>query len=66
MNAFLLEQFANICAINADIEGMKALNHEREQNDYALAYDETAFCNKAVELRNIAVDIHEARLNGMI
>ena len=32
----------SVCAM-AEIEGMKALNTERESKGYALAYDEAAF-----------------------
>ena len=35
--------FAQSVAAMAEIEGMKALNTERERNGYALAYSEEAF-----------------------
>ena len=34
---------AQAVAATAEIEGMKAMNTERERNGYALAYDEAAF-----------------------
>lgn len=36
---------AQSVAALAEIEGMKALNTERERNGYAIAYDDEAFFN---------------------
>ncbi len=40
--AYLMAQV--VCA-QAEIEGMKAMNRERESQGYALAYDKEAFFN---------------------
>lgn len=50
-----------ILAVQAEIEGMKVLNQERESNGAALAYNEEAFTSKADELRNISY-CHEDQL----
>lgn len=50
-----------ILAVQAEIEGMKVLNQERESNGYAFAYNEEAFTSKADELRNISY-CHEDQL----
>ena len=49
-----VKRLALVLAIQAEIEGMKALNMERASQDYTLAYDELAFCEKADELRALA------------
>lgn len=54
MKAELARLIAQMHAVNARIEGMKALNTERAANGYALAYDEGAFFAEADELQDIA------------
>lgn len=63
MDAWLLMKYAEIEAIKvkAEIEGMKALNKERELNDYSLAYDESVFLDRAVMLRKISEEINKQR-----
>ena len=48
--AWLLAQYAEIEAVKADIEGMKALNQTRIQRGESIAYDEDAFHEKALFL----------------
>ncbi len=50
-----------ILAVQAEIEGMKITNSEREENGFAFAYDEGAFLEKAEELR-VIVSLHEDQL----
>ena len=38
--------------LNADVEGMKALNLERQNRGYALGYDEGSFHDAGQELRD--------------
>lgn len=42
-----------LLAAYAEIEGMKSLNKTREMNGMALAWDESAFYEKAEEIRSI-------------
>ena len=59
--AWLLERKCEIDAINAEIEGMKALNQYRIDRNETIAYDEDAFIVMAGQLRDIANLIHEHR-----
>lgn len=43
-----------ILAVQAEVEGMKAMNQTRIQEGHAVAYDDVAFVSKAEELRNLA------------
>jgi hypothetical protein len=52
----LLEIFLQGQAINAEIEGMKIMNQERLNNNFAAAYDQSHFEEKAEELRNLAAE----------
>jgi hypothetical protein len=54
MNEYDVRRLALILAVQAEIEGMKADNKQREYNGNAMAYDETSFSEKAEELRNLA------------
>jgi hypothetical protein len=47
---------AFITAAQARIEGMIALNKERESNGYAMAYDDAAFFEEAANLERLAHD----------
>jgi len=42
-----------ISHVNAEIEAMKCTNHERKENNLALAYNENHFQEKADQLLNI-------------
>ena len=64
MNAFTTLIFIEALAINAEIEGMKALNAQRNILGMSMAYAEDAFYAKAVELRRLYNQLHEARANG--
>jgi hypothetical protein len=48
-----------ICAINADVEAMKVSNAYRLSNDFAIAYGESHFWDKAEELRILAAAHNE-------
>lgn len=54
MTDYDVKRFALALAIQADIEGMKALNTYRESRRETIAYDENCFFNKAEELRELA------------
>jgi len=54
MTEYDIKRLALIFAIQAEIEGMKAANIEREAQGYALAYGEKAFADTAEELRVLA------------
>lgn len=54
MNEYDVKRLALILAIQAEIEGMKAENTQRERQNYAVAYTEVEFCAKAEELRVLA------------
>ena len=49
-----VKRLALILAINAEIEGMKAENAQREQLGNSVAYGDYSFQIKADELREIA------------
>jgi uncharacterized membrane protein YecN with MAPEG domain len=61
MNEYDVKRLALVLALQAELEGMKAANAIRERMDYALAYDEGAFQEVAVELRNLA-NLHNDQL----
>lgn len=48
-----VKRFGLILAVQAEIEGMKVANGERDLQAEAPAYDDGAFQDKAQELRNI-------------
>jgi len=54
MNRYDIKRLAEVLAIQAEIEGMKAANKERESQGLALAYDESAFVQAANNLRTVA------------
>ena len=53
------KRFALILAIQAEVEGMKAENTQREQMNYSLAYNEADFKAMAEELRHVANEFDE-------
>ena len=63
MNEFDVKRLALILAKQAEIEGMKADNTIREQNNEALSYGIESFELKAQELENLAYT-HEQQLFG--
>lgn len=56
-----IKRLGLILAVQAEIEGMKSENTLRERQGYSLAYDETDFCQKAEEIREI-VNKHDGQL----
>ena len=54
MNEYDVKRLAEVLAIQAEIEGMKAANTEREMRGLALAYDESVFVQAAEDLRMVA------------
>ena len=54
MNNYDVKRLALVLAIQAEIEGMKNADKERNINQGDLQYNEAAYCDKAEELRNIA------------
>jgi hypothetical protein len=61
MDHYDVKRLALVCAVNAEIEGMKAENENRKQLNHSMAYDEESFTEKAMELRNLAF-IHNDQL----
>lgn len=61
MHYYDVKRFALILAIQAEIEGMKAENTQREQTNYSLAYTDADFQAKAEELRVLA-SLHDEQL----
>lgn len=56
--ARIAELSVKALTVHVEVEGMKYANDERLQDNFSLAYPESAFEEKAVELRNIANDLH--------
>jgi hypothetical protein len=54
MEDYVVKRLAWIYAIQAEIEGMKAKNKERESEGMSLAYSQEHFENMAYELRAVA------------
>jgi hypothetical protein len=54
MNEFDVKRLALVLAVQAEIEGMKSDNMQREHLDQSMAWDENSFCEKAEELRKLA------------
>lgn len=61
MTTYDIKRLALVLAVQADIEGMKAFNKNRELNGMCIGYDEAQFFGKAEELRNLAA-IHDEQL----
>lgn len=59
MQAQMYALVAEMHAINASVEGMKAANTERESQGYAFAYDESVFDDARKELEEIATALRE-------
>lgn len=60
-NFYNVKRLALILAVQAEIEGMKAENAQREQMNYSLAYTDSDFQDKAEELRTLA-NLHDEQL----
>ena len=54
MDEYTVKRLALIPAVQAEIEGMKALNKQRELCGHSVGYSENDFCDKAEELRVLA------------
>ena len=50
---------AEMYAVNADIEGMRAFNTNRSSHGYSIGYDEDAFAHEADKLRGISARLAE-------
>ena len=61
MDYYVVKRFGKILAVQAEIEGMKADNLLREQNNESPAYSGKDFSAKASELENLAY-CHEDQL----
>lgn len=61
MESWLLAQRALIVSVEAEIQGMIAMNQYRLARDEVIAYDERAFYAKAAELLSIHEMIMKAR-----
>lgn len=54
MNEYDVKRLALVLALQAEIEGMKAFNKERELNGASLGYSEADFGSMANQLRDLA------------
>lgn len=54
MNNYDVKRLALVLAVQAEIEGMKAENEVRKQNNEAPSYGDGEFFEKALELTNLA------------
>ncbi len=58
-NYYNVRRLALILAVQAEIDGMKAENMQRECENNSMAYTEKDFSDKAMELRNLAYAANE-------
>lgn len=63
-SSYLVALQAQIAASLARIEGMKAANHARQEDGYALAYDSQAFFDEAAHLEGLSRQAHELERVG--
>jgi hypothetical protein len=54
MDSYDIKRLALILAIQAEIEGMKAFNTQREMEGNSIGYNQTSFDEMANQLRDIA------------
>ncbi len=54
MEHYDIRRLALVQAVQAEIEGMKAANKQREMINHSMAYTEQDFNDKAMDLRNLA------------
>ena len=66
MDAQLIAFQADIAAIQAEVQGMIALNEHRSSRDETLAYDDEAFQEKANSLWAIGGCLRESFRKGYI
>lgn len=59
MDCYDVKRLGLIFAVQAEIEGMKADNLQCEHRGESLAWDESSFCEKAVELRAVSCSHNE-------
>ena len=59
MNGYAVKRLAEVLVIQAEIEGMKFANIEREALGLSLAYDESSFAQAADNLRRIATKLDD-------
>ena len=60
-NGWLLAHRAYIASIEAEVQGMVALNQYRISRDETIAYDDGAFLEKSTELMGIYNEIMKYR-----
>jgi hypothetical protein len=53
-NFYDVKRLALILAVQAEIEGMKAENMQRQHLEQSMAYTDSDFVDKANDLRNLA------------
>jgi len=56
-----IKRLGLILAVQAEIEGMKAENKQRERHDYSMAYSNSDFFDQAEKIREI-VNKHDDQL----
>jgi hypothetical protein len=61
MKHYDIKRLALVLAVQAEIEGMKSCNADRERGDHSMAYGDTAFFEKAEELKVLAI-LHDDQL----
>jgi len=54
MTDYTVKRLALVLAVQAEIEGMKSDNTQREQDGFSMAWTESDFAGKAEELRTLA------------
>ena len=54
MKEYDIKRLALILAVQAEIEGMKAENMQREDRGESMGYTDSDFCEKSEELKQIA------------
>ena len=54
MDIYDVKRLALVLAVQAEIEGMKSANEDRRQINHSMAYPDSDFEGKAMELRNLA------------
>jgi hypothetical protein len=61
MDSWIIAQNAQIYAVIAEVEGMKAMNKQREHCGESMAYNDDHFFAKANELRSLSDYIMQHR-----
>lgn len=60
-NHYAVKRLALVLATQAEIEGMKAENMQRQAQGDSMAFTEKDFSDKAMDLRNLAY-VHDEQL----